>query len=112
MAAYLDAVQIAELVELMGDDFDSLVEAYLRDSADRISQLDQALTDGNFDQVRRQAHSLKGSSSNLGALQLAKRCQQLESLAQRQDVAAIPVELAGLRHELNGVQRELRQLLG
>lgn len=112
MAAHLDAVQIAELVELMGEDFDSLVEAYLRDSADRINQLDQALSDGNFEQVRRQAHSLKGSSSNLGALQLAKRCQKLESLAQKHDVAAIPAELAGLRHELIGVQRELRQLLG
>lgn len=112
MAAYLDAVQIAELVELMGDDFDSLVEAFLRDSADRINQLDQAFTDGNFDQVRRQAHSLKGSSSNLGAVQLAKRCQKLESLAPQQDRVAMSAELTGLRHELTGVQRELRQLLG
>jgi histidine phosphotransfer protein HptB len=112
MAAFLDEQQLAELMELMGDDFDSLVEAYLRDSTDRLMQLERALADGNFEQARRQAHSLKGSSSNLGARQLVRHCQQIEAMAGQHNEPAISSELGPLREQLAGVQNALRQLLG
>lgn len=118
MASRLDEQQLAELRELMGADFSALVEAFLRDSSDRFRALELALAAGETDQARRQAHSLKGSSSNLGALTLSKHCQQLEQLlavgANRSVSAGQPIDgvesaVTALQTELVAVQAALRQ---
>lgn len=107
----LDPQQLSELIDLMGDDLGNLVEAFLRDSADRLQHLQRAVQQQDWDNARRQAHSLKGSSSNLGAVELAQRCQQLEALAAQGAAAAttMPTALQALETELATVQQELRQ---
>lgn len=116
MAPHLDEQQLAELRDLMGPDFDGLLRAYLRDSRDRLLHLDLAIADRNWDIARRQAHSLKGSSSNLGAIALAQHCQQLEQTLSRcrqepELVATVAPALAELRGLVGAVQTELQKLL-
>ena len=107
----LDPQQLNELIDLMGDDLGNLVDAFLRDSADRLHHLQLALQQQDWDNARRQAHSLKGSSSNLGAVALAQHCQQLEALASQGAAAAstVPAALLALQTELATVQQELKQ---
>lgn len=116
MAPHLDEQQLAELRELMGPDFEGLLRAFLRDSRDRLLHLELAIKDRNWDIARRQAHSLKGSSSNLGALALAQHCQQLEQMlvqcrTEPGVAAEVPPALVRLRELLTAAQSELQKLL-
>ncbi len=112
MPKVLDEIQLAELCELMGDDLVPLVQAFLRDGQERLHLLERNLLAGDFEQARRQAHSLKGSSSNLGATALAAACLQLETLARdagTSGAGAAQLVLALVRLEFETVSIELQQ---
>lgn len=49
-----------------------------------------------FDEVRRAAHSLKGSVGTLGALGLSGMCYNLEKVAAANDANAVQIALAAL----------------
>lgn len=72
-----------------------------------IAQFDKSLQLGEFTEIGTVAHSLRGTSAALGATELARLCQQLESTAQTGDfncieceIAAIKIECAAVRHQL------------
>ncbi len=112
MANVLDDAQVTELCELMGEDLVPLVQAFLRDSQERLQLLEQASLAAEWEQIRRQAHSLKGSSSNLGATALCAACLQLETQARtrdRADVTALVSAMAQVRYELDTVSAELKR---
>lgn len=77
----LDAALVAELRDIMGQDYPMLVAAWGRDAAQRLEELTEARQAGNREMLRRAAHTLKGSSSNLGAARVAGLCAQLEQKA-------------------------------
>ena len=80
---HLDTAKLAELKELMGEDFYGLLDTYLSGSQDRIDALQAAVQNSDIKSVIQAAHSLKGTSSNLGALYLAKLCDELARQAQQ-----------------------------
>ena len=110
MADRLDHDLLAELRVLMEDDFGTLLEAYLADSERRLLEVADAWADGDFDTLRRSAHSLKGASSNLGARELAGRCQVLEHLARDGIADGVPEAMAAVEAELREVQAVLRSV--
>ena len=110
MADRLDQALLAELRALMEDDFGTLLEAYLADSERRLLEVADAWAAGDFDALRRSAHSLKGASSNLGANELAGRCQTLEHLARDEITDAVPAAMAAVEAELREVQAVLRSV--
>lgn len=55
-----------------------VITAYLRGSDALLPELDCALSDGDTDALGKAAHSLKSSSANVGAAQLAELSRQLE----------------------------------
>lgn len=78
----LDTGLVSELCEIMGDDFDGLVEAFVRDGEERLQALKgAAASESDPEQIRQMAHSFKGSSSNLGALEMTRLCLELEHQA-------------------------------
>jgi PAS domain S-box-containing protein len=64
-----------------------LVELYLVDAERRVSSLERALDEGNDDEVRRDAHGLRGSSATIGAW----RVMELAAMLEERD-ASTPVE--------------------
>lgn len=76
--AFLDEELIAELKEIMADGFITLVESYEQDTAKRLDGMRQALAQGDLATLTQLAHSLKGSSSNVGALVVASHCLAVE----------------------------------
>jgi signal transduction histidine kinase/CheY-like chemotaxis protein len=58
-----------------------VISLYLETSPTRLRELREALAQGDGDALRRAAHSLKSSSANLGATQLADLSRELEGLA-------------------------------
>ena len=77
----IDSDVVAELQDVMGSDFSVLLESFERDGQQRLAALTAALAVGDTDSVRREAHSFKGSSGNLGAIQVCTLCMELEALA-------------------------------
>lgn len=78
---HLDYDTLATLRQVMEDDFELLIETFAQDSKDRIHTLRVVITTGEADQIRRAAHSFKGSSSNIGAPRLSMLCHALEKKA-------------------------------
>jgi HPt (histidine-containing phosphotransfer) domain-containing protein len=55
-----------------------LIEVYTDTSAAQMAKIDQAAASGNLSEINAQAHSLKSSSANMGAIRLSEVCVQLE----------------------------------
>jgi histidine phosphotransfer protein HptB len=80
-SAVLDRELVEELRDIMAEGFVTLVESYERDTQARLAGMQVALREGDRMVLRQMAHSLKGSSSNLGALEVTGYCVQLEQIA-------------------------------
>jgi HPt (histidine-containing phosphotransfer) domain-containing protein len=62
--------------------------------------------------VRRSAHSLKGSSSNIGAAALASLCGHLEELARDRCLSEVPRALMQVQRVLTEVREAVTALSG
>ena len=92
----LDMELVGELKDIMAEGFVTLVESYQRDSAQRLASMRDALVAGDRGQLRQLAHSLKGSSSNLGAVQVTALCIGLEERVAAAPAAELQDLLAAL----------------
>lgn len=80
----IDGATFERLLEMTGGDhafLDELVDTYLDDGAAQIAALEAAVAAGSVEELVRPAHSLKGSSLNIGALGLAELSRGLEEAA-------------------------------
>ena len=98
-----DTETLIALKEIMEDDFQDLVRTYLEDSQMRIPQLRVQLAAADSEALRLTAHSLKGSSGNLGANIMTKLCWHIELQAAEQ-------KLDGLEATLDQIDAEFEQV--
>jgi HPt (histidine-containing phosphotransfer) domain-containing protein len=56
-----------------------LIDLFLSDTASHLGALRTAVADGDFTEVGRVAHLMKGSSGNIGAVRLAEIFRELEA---------------------------------
>lgn len=109
----LDEEQVAELRQIPGEGSDDLftdvARLFLRTCPELLGKMEEALAAGDAPSLARLAHTLKGSSSNLGALKLAAKSHQMEQLAidGRADLGAEFEELSGNYAELEGLLKEI-----
>ncbi len=102
----LDPETLRSLREIMQEDFAALLEAYRSDAQLRLRQMRRALTLADRDALRQAAHSFKGSSLNVGALELSDACLQMEMAAP--DAAPADLEVLLTRLESAFPQVEAR----
>lgn len=108
MTEHLDRELLDELAALMEDQFPNLIETFLADAQRQHQQISDAWRAQDLDGLRRSAHSLKGSSSNLGAAPLADLCSQLEAQARRAQADGIGERIDAVAVELEAVCGALR----
>ena len=114
---HLDEEALAELQDVMEDEFEVLIQTYLTDSRDRIASLKEALAAGDADAVARTAHSFKGSCNgdadavartahsfkgsciNIGAPRLGDLCQAAEQAGKVADLARAQALMADIEAE-------------
>ncbi len=89
-APHLDREILTTLKDVMESDFMLLIDTFVSDSRERIRNLQQLVPEGNAEDIRRAAHSFKGSSSNIGASRLAELCSQIEVQALTGNLDDIP----------------------
>lgn len=107
----LDLDLLGELRDVMGDDFAILVASWRRDADMRLAGMKTALGENDAIELRHLAHSLKGSSANLGARNVASLCQEVEFLAADRRLAGMQQRLDVLGEEVDQASRALNQFL-
>ncbi len=110
MADPINMEVIEELRDIMEEDFTSLLESFLAESARQYQAAAQAWQTADFDALRRSAHSLKGSCGNVGAAQLQEVCEELEGLARYRQPERIPDLLSEVSVQLHDVSDAIRAL--
>jgi two-component system, sensor histidine kinase and response regulator len=110
--AVLDPVCIAGLKELrepgQPDPLAELAELFQREAAACLEKIDTGLAQHDSALASRAAHSLKGSSSNLGANRLASVCAAIEHSAKANEWDSLPRQIGELRAELIRVREALQ----
>lgn len=108
---HLDHEALAELKEVMEEDFEILISTYLSDSRMRIEALKAALETDDPEQYSKTAHSLKGSCINIGAMRLGHLCMVAERDGRAGDMREAPVNLASIESEFEFVSEQLASYL-
>jgi HPt (histidine-containing phosphotransfer) domain-containing protein len=115
-SAVIDPQSIENLRALNPGDNDEFLREiagiFIEDTPQRIAELDQSLVAGDVVKFTRAAHSIKGSSSNLGALALRAAAEKLEHEARAQGLANVTPLLSGVKAEFSRAQAALGTLLG
>lgn len=97
--------------ELSTEDTAELIENWLKDTPERISDLENLAAGQDQPALRRTAHSLKGSSSLFGLTHIYALCQDLEHLAESGSHAGQPSLVEQIRHGFASAEPSLRQEL-
>lgn len=84
---------------------------FLEDTPLRIVELDQSLVAGDVSKFTRAAHSIKGSSSNLGAMALRAAAEKLEHQARTLGLGDVMNIVAQVKAEFARAQAELAALV-
>jgi len=110
----LDAFVIKELRELAGPEnpgfLADLARTYLADLDARLEAIRAAVKAGDAEALRQAAHSLKGSSGNIGAKRLQKLCFSLEALGKAGETKGAEETLAAAQKEAAEVRAALEAL--
>ena len=100
------------LRELTGGDAEferELAETFVSSGDQCLAEILAALKVSDYDTVRKRAHSLKGASANIHALDLSQAASSLENAARENSIPAIGGLVADLSEKLAAVNAELRR---
>ena len=83
---HIDKSRVAELRRVGNergqDGFSVLAEIFVKDGPPRLAAVREAVEEGDPAKTAWEAHALKGSAANLGAVELARLCEELERLGE------------------------------
>ena len=115
-AMELDAESLQRLRELDPAGQNQLVGRVLRAFASSARRLGQQLAEARIRDdllvIRHVAHTLKSSSSSIGALALARLCAEIEASIRNEALAGLGDRLDAMDLELNAVLQAVQSLLG
>ncbi|MEJ5999987.1 hybrid sensor histidine kinase/response regulator [Paucibacter soli] len=115
--ALLDSQALARLRELDPDGRNQLlqrvVQAFLKSLERLLPELAQARAGATPDlaAVRHVAHTLKSSSASLGAMELSRRCADIEAMVRNNQSEGLDSLLDGMQDEVERVRHALSELL-
>ncbi|OWW23100.1 signaling protein [Noviherbaspirillum denitrificans] len=99
----LDLDVFDKLREILGPALQHTVTPFLEDTPGYLNELEEAVKDSDADTARAMAHSIKGSSGNLGASALAQLAKEAEELAIEHRVSDIQPLIGRLRQAFEAV---------
>lgn len=84
---------------------------FLEDTPQRIAELDETVVSGDLQKFTRAAHSIKGSSSNLGAMALRAVAEQLEHHARTHGISGVADMVASIKTEFARAEAALSEVV-
>ncbi len=103
----LDFATINMLRGIMEDDFDLLIDTFINDTRQRLQNLKDNCAQLSADEIKQEAHSLKGSSSNIGALVMSNLCLLVEEQARTGNLDGIDKKINAIAAAFDDVQKAL-----
>ncbi|MEC4675032.1 MAG: response regulator, partial [Nitrospirota bacterium] len=111
----LDAQVLEDLQSLGGEDqpdfLSTVIQQFLNDQMQHRSNIEEAIAQGAWLELRKAAHSLKGSSYNVGASHLAECAMELEKVGASGHLEGVEKLLPVFHKELDRARRALEQKL-
>jgi HPt (histidine-containing phosphotransfer) domain-containing protein len=112
----IDPTAIDNLRELNpgdnGEFLKEIISIYLEDTPKRIAELKASLAAGDAATFTRAAHTIKGSSSNVGAVALRGVAERMESISKKQGLGAMAPLIADCEAEFARAAADLRAITG
>lgn len=88
-----------------------LIQLFLTDTSDRLDLLQRAFAEQDLDKLKRMAHSIKGSCSQMGEDRMAQLGKQLEEMFGNGCTEGSDLLLAALSHQFEASSRAIRAFL-
>jgi HPt (histidine-containing phosphotransfer) domain-containing protein len=107
----LDLALLNELYEAVGEELPTVIEPFLEFVETATAAMEAAHRQQDLPALALEAHSLKGSASNLGASRLAQTCARVEQHARAGDWPGLAEALPGLPEIVSLTSHQLRQLI-
>lgn len=107
----LDFDIIDGLRSILGDDIYELFADFLEQAPQEIAQLHTVFGKNNFEELSRVAHSLKGSSGNLGIAALSDLCANLEHDARDGIESSLQTYIHSIEADFEVAKESINKLL-
>lgn len=110
-AASVDPAVLTDLRQLddTGELLTMLITHFLDETPQQLAVMQAALREHQAARLAETAHTLKGSSGNVGARGMQQLCDELQTLGRANALATAGARLARLETEFSWVQAALRQ---
>jgi HPt (histidine-containing phosphotransfer) domain-containing protein len=106
----IDTTTFNELKQMSGEDFiNELIDAFLEDGPNMITNMQAALQVQDVESFRRNAHSLKTNANTFGATELGTMAKELEYMA-RENNLEVGDRLEKLNSEFSAVAAALKEM--
>ncbi|MES2207068.1 MAG: EAL domain-containing protein [Pseudomonadota bacterium] len=103
----IDHTAFNKLREILGSSLESVIEAFLEDTPIYLKNLDSAIQEKNYEAISKNAHAIKGSSSNLAATGLTLIAKEIEELAKLECLDDISSRMDHIQQTFEDVRRTL-----
>jgi diguanylate cyclase (GGDEF)-like protein len=107
----IDQEFLGELRESIGDAFVNMINVFLEDIPVYLDELGTAINAGLSEQIANLAHTIKGSSFNVGANRLASLCRRIEGANSVKDIATVRELFASAMAEAKALKSLLKDEL-
>lgn len=91
-----------------GEFLKEIVGIFLEDTPQRIAELDQSLAASDLPRFTRAAHSIKGSSANMGAVLLRSAAERLEHHSKANGLTDCEALVNAVKSEFERAAKEIR----
>lgn len=81
MPERINQAHLDMLKEVIGDDLKEILQTFIQTAPQTVAQMEAAMNSGSTENLRLHAHTLKGSSANVGATRLSDLSLLVENRA-------------------------------
>jgi HPt (histidine-containing phosphotransfer) domain-containing protein len=106
--SYIDTEVLASLREILEDSFTELVDTFIQDGERRLQLIHDALKAGDLKIVSDEAHGLKGSCQNIGAMPLADVSAKVETQSRDGEAAGLEQDVSSMQQLFAATSEQLR----
>ena len=94
------------------DKYLQLLQKFIRNHKSDLKNMDRMFERQSWEEIRLNAHAVRGAALNLGAQALGKELTQVEQAALAKDSAQIKAHLDSAKKEMAALQRNLKKVVG
>ena len=104
----MNTKELAENLGLEEEDCRELLELFLETTATNLARLDSGLAAADSKQVMEAAHTIKGSSANLGLAKIAAVAREVEERARQNNLEEVDKAMQSIREACKQLADELK----